>query len=230
MATAQRIRVLLALLVPSLLGMTTPGLAGLVDFSSGLLNHVSSRFGKNAPARLYNWQKTLRDAQALPPPETGNPARNDLPLLRRVNDFFNRIPYETDQEHWGVVDYWATPVEMLASNGGDCEDYAIAKYLSLKELGIPVERMRIAYVRALRLGENHMVLAYYPTPDADPLILDNLNKEIRAASTRTDLEPVFSFNEDDLWLPNGGGTRRGGGTSVRRWKELLDKLAREQAL
>lgn len=160
MATARRIRMPLALLGLCMLGMTTtPGLAGLVDFSSGLLNHVSARFGKNAPARLYGWQKTLRDAQALPAPEGGsNPARNDLALLRRVNDFFNRIPYETDQEHWGMVDYWATPVEMLASNGGDCEDYAIAKYLSLKELGIPVERMRIAYVRALRLGENHMVL------------------------------------------------------------------------
>jgi hypothetical protein len=74
-----------------------------------------------------------------------------------------------------------------------------------------------------------MVLAYYPTPDAEPLILDNLIGDIKPASQRTDLEPVYSFNDEDLWLPNGT-SRKGGSSQVRLWRDLLDKLARERRL
>jgi predicted transglutaminase-like cysteine proteinase len=115
---------------------------------------------------------------------------------------------------------------MLGSYGADCEDYVIAKYFTLKELGIPTDQLRITYVRALNLGESHMVLAYYPTPGADPLILDNLRGDIRPASERTDLEPVYSFNDEDLWM---AGTRsKGGASNVRLWRDLLQKMAREQ--
>ncbi|MDE2428876.1 MAG: transglutaminase-like cysteine peptidase, partial [Burkholderiales bacterium] len=131
--------------------------------------------------------------------------------------------------HWGVPDYWATPVEFVASWGGDCEDYAIAKYMALKELGIPVERLRITYVRATNIGETHMVLAYYPTPSAEPWILDNLNETIQLASARTDLVPVYSFNDEDLWLASGH-TRKGGASTVRLWKELIEKMQKEQQL
>jgi hypothetical protein len=72
-----------------------------------------------------------------------------------------------------------------------------------------------------------MVLAYYPTPDAEPLILDNLTQDIRPASQRPDLEPVYSFNDDDLWLPSGQ-SKKGGSSQVRLWKEVLAKLAKEQ--
>jgi len=118
---------------------------------------------------------------------------------------------------------------MLGSYGGDCEDYSIGKYLSLKDIGIPIEKLRITYVRALKLDESHMVLAYYPTVDADPLILDNLNGEIKPASQRTDLEPVYGFNDDDLWV-SGGPKRKGGASNVRLWRDLLEKLAKEQRL
>jgi hypothetical protein len=74
-----------------------------------------------------------------------------------------------------------------------------------------------------------MVLAYYPTPDADPLILDNLIGEIKPASQRPDLQPVYSFNDEDLWLA-GGPASKGGSTQVRLWRDLLEKLAREQKL
>lgn len=199
--------------------------ADLVDFSRNLLAWAEQRWGAGAPSRMLTWQRMVRDAQAL---VAAN--RIDAPqLLTRSNDFFNQIPYITDIRHWGVDDYWATPVESLGSLGADCEDYAVAKYLTLKELGIPIERLRITYVRALRLNEAHMVLAYYPTPDADPLILDNLNPVIRPATQRPDLEPVYSFNDDDLWLP-GGLTRKGGSSQVRLWKELQAKLLREQQM
>ncbi len=74
-----------------------------------------------------------------------------------------------------------------------------------------------------------MVLAYYPTPEAEPLILDNLTRELKPASQRPDLEPVYSFNDDDLWLPSGAA-KRGGASQVRLWRELKEKLAREQAM
>lgn len=153
----------------------------------------------------------------------------DATSARLVNSFFNQVPYYTDMKHWGMLDYWATPSEMLGSIGGDCEDYSIGKYLSLKQIGVPIDKLRITYVRALRLGEAHMVLAYYPTPDADPLILDNLINDIRPASQRVDLEPVYSFNDDDLWL-TGGVSSKGGASNVRLWRDLLERLAKEQQL
>ena len=204
--------------------------AGLVDFSDNLLNYVARRFSPDAPKRLTVWQRLIQDMRNA---EAAGARRSEPKAesltLRKMNDFFNQIPYYNDSVHWGKEDYWATPVEALSSFGADCEDYSIAKYLSLKELGIPIERLRITYVRAKDLGESHMVLAYYPTPEAEPLILDNLTRELKPASQRPDLEPVYSFNDDDLWLPSGAA-KRGGASQVRLWRELKEKLAREQAM
>jgi predicted transglutaminase-like cysteine proteinase len=165
----------------------------------------------------------------LRPAVPGTAGGGEALALRRINGFFNQVPFVSDWRQWGVEDYWATPVEFLASFGGDCEDYSIAKFLSLKDLAIPVDKLRITYVRASNIGQSHMVLAYYPTPEADPLILDSLQGDIRPASQRPDLEPVYSFNDEDLWLPNGM-TRKGGSSQVRLWRELLEKLAREQRM
>lgn len=202
-----------------------PGYAGLVDFSDKFLAYIDKKWGHEAPPRLSVWQRLVRDNRAA----GGTSARLESTGLRQVNGFFNQVPYSSDLQHWGVDDYWATPTEMLGSFGGDCEDYSIAKYLSLKDIGVPIEKLRITYVRALKLNESHMVLAYYPTPDADPLILDNLNGTILPASQRTDLEPVYSFNDDDLWVP-GGASRKGGASNVRLWRDLLEKLAKELAM
>ena len=204
---------------------TLPALGGLTDFSAGLLAWADQRFNRDASPRLLVWQRVVRDSKAQAAAGTADVAAN----LKRANGFFNQVPYFNDIKHWGKDDYWATPVEMLGSFGGDCEDYSIGKYLTLKELGIPLERLRIAYVRAVRLNESHMVLAYYPTPDAEPLILDNLVPDIKPASQRPDLEPVYSFNDDDLWLPTGPA-KKGSATQVRLWKDLLEKLAKEQRL
>ena len=204
--------------------MTGVGRASLIDFPDRLLAYVEKRWGRPAAPRLAVWQRLVRDKR-------GGSAggRADTPNLQPVNGFFNQIPYVSDKEHWGVEDYWATPVEMLSSFGGDCEDYAIGKYLSLKEIGIPVSKLRISYVRATNLNISHMVLAYYATPEADPLILDNLTGDIRLASQRTDLEPVYSFNDDDLWV-TGLDASRGGASNVRLWRDLLERLVKEQAM
>ena len=221
-------QIVLLLVSALVLGLGLPAVGGLVDFSSGLLAYAAKRFGHAAPPRLLTWQKLVRDTRGADPGNVTAPEA-DLPALRRANDFFNQVPYASDMTNWHVEDYWATPVEVLGSFGADCEDYAIAKYLTLKELGVPIARLRITYVRALKLDESHMVLAYYARPDAEPLILDNLMPEIRPASQRPDLEPVYSFNDDDLWLPTGA-SKKGGASQVRLWRELLEKLAKEQKM
>lgn len=203
---------------------------GLVDFSSNLLNYVSKRFSPQAVQRLMVWKRLITDmkgAEAVGARKS-EPRAESL-TLRKTNDFFNQVPYASDLAAWGREDYWATPVEFLGLFAGDCEDYSIAKYLSLKELGIPIERLRITYVQAKSVNEPHMVLAYYPTPDAEPWIMDNLIPELRPASQRTDLEPVFSFNDDDVWSADGTA-RKGGASQVRLWRDLLAKLARESQM
>lgn len=186
------------------------------ELSNRVLTYVQQEFGDEARARLENWQN-LHTLAANAPTER---------QLFLVNSFFNRVNFINDIKHWGQEDYWATPVEMLATNGADCEDFSIAKYLTLKSLGIPDEQLRITYVKALELNQAHMVLAWYPTPDADPLILDNLISEIRPASERTDLEPVYSFNGDGLWLNRvgAGNERIGDPGRLSRWQDLNRRL------
>ena len=197
--------------------------------SPRLIQHYGRLFGPGAGPRLLGWQNFVRAADIRGVSQGGGVSRGDL--LGPVNGYFNRIPAVTDQAHWGVEDYWATPAETLASNGGDCEDYAIAKYFTLKELGVPIARLRLVYARTTRSRAAHMVLAYYPEPQADPLILDNLQGSIEPASERSDLIPVYSFNDEDLFFPQQGApTVRLSATSNRKWKDLIDKLEREMAL
>jgi len=154
--------------------------------------------------------------------------KDDAARLRAVNDFYNqRLAYVEDIDNWGQVDYWASPLEALGKGAGDCEDYAIGKYFTLTSLGIPHAKLRMVYVRAsLPDAPNgfvaHMVLAYYPTPDAEPLVLDNLQPVIRPAGQRPDLAPVFSFNAEGLW--QGVGSIRANGdplTRLSKWREVL---------
>jgi hypothetical protein len=101
--------------------------------------------------------------------------------LRKVNDFINRhIEFDEDLSIYHQGDYWATPLESIGQGRGDCEDLAIIKYFSLKDSGIALSKLRLVYVKA-RLNDPdgprlqaHMVLAYYATPNAEPLVLDNL--------------------------------------------------------
>jgi predicted transglutaminase-like cysteine proteinase len=153
--------------------------------------------------------------------------------LARVNEFYNRrIVFKDDQEVWGRTDYWASPLETLGKGEGDCEDYAIAKYFTLAAAGMPVERLRLVYVQA-RLGgplgpnEPHMVLAYYATPEAEPLILDSLITELRPASRRPDLRPVFSFNSEGLWKGAGSEPAHDALAGLSRWRDVLAKARAE---
>lgn len=197
-------------------------LSALLDFPAALVSTVDSRWGKNAVDRVLNWRLGLLKIK-------GNTAikATETTSVKQINDMWNQVPYFSDAKHWGTEDYWATPIETLSSWGGDCEDYSIGKYLSLKEIGVPIEKLRITYVRAINRGESHMVLAYYPTPEAEPYILDNLLGEVRLASRRPDLLPVFGFNDEDLWV-DGGSQQQGGASTIRQWRGLLEKLLAEQ--
>ncbi len=193
----------------------------------GLVRHYTALFGSRVPAQLGGWQEFVRRAQAKTVAERGVSA--EAAALARVNGFFNRVSYATDRELWHAEDYWATPAEMLAVDGADCEDYAIAKYFTLKELGVPVSKLRLVYARTWRAADQaHMVLAYYDTPDADPLILDSLESGIERAASRPDLTPVYTFNDEDvLMLRENAPSLRLGSSSNRKWQELVAHLRRE---
>ena len=177
------------------------------------------RYGESAASRLHDWDQVMRSYVDAPQADK----------LRRVNDFFNTVPWIWDDEHWGKRDYWATPLEMLGTHGGDCEDFAIAKYVSLVKMGVEQEKLRIVYVRAPQLNVPHMVLAYYRSPDAIPLILDNLNPQILSADKRPDLIPVYSFNAAGLWTRAGTGPERrlGGASKLTAWRDVYRRMREE---
>jgi len=187
-----------------------------LELNDDLIRFIEKRFGAQATQRLRQWEKIANLKTNLDISEK----------LSLVNRFFNRAEFVSDIKHWGKEDYWASPVELLATNAGDCEDYSIAKYFTLREMGVPIEKMKITYVKALKLNQAHMVLAFYPEPGAEPLVLDNLINEIKPASERDDLVPVYSFNGEGLWLSKlrgQEGKRIGDAKKLESWQELLDR-------
>jgi predicted transglutaminase-like cysteine proteinase len=169
--------------------------------------------------RIDAWQHLLSTEKQI----------SEREKLEVVNQFFNRqIRYVEDIDNWHEIDYWATPVESLRKGAGDCEDYAIAKYFSLRRLGVPSEKLLVTYVKALRLNRAHMVLTYYSSSNAEPLVLDSLIDVIKPASQRIDLLPVYAFNGEGLWLPGAKGNKRVSDTKrLSRWQDVLRKMQAE---
>ena len=197
-----------------------PSSAGEFALSNQVLAKIEEQYGGYARQRLVSWRNLINNHQQL----------DDLAKLQKVNNFFNSLEFVNDIDHWGIEDYWATPLQMLASNGGDCEDFSIAKYFTLREMGIPAERLRLTYVKALKLNQAHMVLTYTTATGAEPLVLDNLVDEISSASDRDDLLPIYSFNGSGLWLAKARGTEKRVGRSERlsRWRGVIARIDEEQ--
>ena len=184
--------------------------------SSEVITKVKHRYGERAGKRTSAWFAMMEH----------NAHGGEKHQLEQVNHFFNLFHFVDDTRLWGVSNYWATPLEFIGVNGGDCEDFAIAKYFTLLQLGVPDNKMRITMVKANTLNQYHMVLAYYETPSSIPLILDNLDKQIKPATQRTDLLPVYSFNGKQLWLnkEKGQGVLTGSATRLKKWNDLKQRL------
>ncbi|MBF7074878.1 transglutaminase-like cysteine peptidase [Glaciecola sp. MH2013] len=177
---------------------------------------IVDTYGAKALQRIERWQSLLSDLN--------NEAEDEK--LQSVNDFFNKLDFVDDKTLWGKEDYWATPIEFLSSNAGDCEDFTIAKYFTLVELGVDKSKLRLMYVTATKPPQAHMVLAYYESKDAIPLVLDNLNKRILPANRRSDLIPIYSFNGDGLWLAKaqGRGRQMQGKGNNSLWLDLNERM------
>jgi predicted transglutaminase-like cysteine proteinase len=146
--------------------------------------------------------------------------------LKRVNDFFNQIPYESDIRNWGVDDYWAAPLETLIKGRGDCEDYAIAKFCTLVKLGIPQEKIYLTYVKIAERKEPHFVVTYYESDEAVPRVLDNRKHEILTVQPGNVFEIVYRFNLKEFISHRGTQQMRQPLETVRfrKWKELSRRL------
>ena len=187
-----------------------------LSFGQALLDWMEREYGAEARDRVIALQTLVKQGDSL----------GERDKLHAVNRFFNRVDYADDFALWDQKDYWATPYEVLGNNSADCEDYAIAKYFTLVSMGVDEARLKITYVKSLKLNQAHMVLAYAPTADAEPLILDNLEETIRLAGQRTDLIPVYSFNGADLWLAVNRleDTRVGESDRISRWRSYQARL------
>jgi len=197
----QKYRMLVLIVALALLGSVVAD--GVV--TPELVAWVKGKYGDEAEKRMQGWQRLISE----------NQQQAEEQKLRLVNDFFNELTYRSDLNIWGQEDYWATPAESLGKGQADCEDYSIAKYFTLRELGVSEDKMRITYVKALELNQAHMVLSYYPQPNSVPLVLDNLKADILSATKRFDLAPVYSFNAEGLWLAKRRGSGKWVGTSER---------------
>lgn len=187
-----------------------------LDFSK-VIQALTSRYGDEAGIRGAEWQQLIQQHESS----------DELAQLTAVNDYFNTFLFATDDVVWHKNDYWATPVEFIGRAAGDCEDFTIAKYYTLLEMGFPADKLRLMYVKAVRYNQHHMVLTYYQKRGAIPLVLDNINTEIKPASARGDLIPIYSFNADYLWLAKarGDGQLVGGAERLSLWRDLRQRQA-----
>lgn len=182
---------------------------------------ASQRYGEEAYNDIMQLKQLTGQLQNAP----------DQEKLKKINDFFNhKIMFADDAAVWGQSDYWATPLESIGRQAGDCEDFSIAKYMFLKAVNIPNNKLRLTYVKATlnssgqRTVRAHMVVSYYASPQSDPLILDNLNPEILPASGRTDLSPIFSFNDKGLWVGNSSKPKGDSQSHLSRWRDVLARM------
>lgn len=189
-------------------------------FTQATLEKVEAKYGEYAKRRVESLNKLMSSLGAT----------NTDDKLEKVNVFFNQMQFVSDKMLWGVEDYWATRMEFIGKGAGDCEDFVIAKYFTLKQLGVPTEKLFFTYVKAVKFQQAHMVLTYYETPTSIPLVLDNINGKILPATKRGDLIPVYSFNGDALYLAKQQGLGQivpSGMKKNKKWIELVDKIRRE---
>lgn len=117
--------------------------------------------------------------------------------LNKINTFVNGAKYILDKEAFGVKNHWASMDQFIGQNGGDCEDFAIAKYTMLVNSGIPKSKLYFLHVKLGKKKVGHMVLGYIK--DGKTLILDNNSRRITELSKRKDLKEEYRFNLEQVY-------------------------------
>ena len=153
----------------------------------GALDRFARALAEPANAEAELWRGFVA---GLPAADAG-PA-----LLEAVNAAINGRRYVTDAVNWGQGDYWESPLEFLRRSG-DCEDFAVAKYLALRERGVPADDMRVVVLDDLQLGVTHAILAV--RQDAEFYILDNQQSAILPAAAIPYYAPIYAVNEQGWW-------------------------------
>ena len=223
------LRFSLIILLISLANTCAVSASQFQPWSEKVFTLVEQEYGEEAAKRLRTLHNMARDNQDLPVNEK----------LQLVNDTLNSLPWIADREHWKTADYWATPLETIATFGGDCEDIAVAKWVVLRYFGISRDHLRLAYVKIKKTGEDHIVLLYVDKPEAPPgeqgiLVLDNYTSEIKPGPERKDLLAIFITDADDnvtLLSDNSGERTIKGvyqGRKVRNLDDLKKKIAENQ--
>ncbi len=189
-----------------------------VYVSEKKLNQIHEKYGQKAYQRVKLWDSMMHNTED----------KKIFKKLKNVNDFFNKMKYKTDIRHWKRKDYWATPFEFMGTGAGDCEDFAIAKYFSLRQLAVAEDKLRINYViynkKNTKYEQNHMVLTYFHKVNSTPIILDNIDKKLKLASKRKDLKSVYSFNAEGLWKAKKKDSIKVGENKLKAWKDLMNRM------
>ncbi|MDN5042017.1 transglutaminase-like cysteine peptidase [Aliarcobacter butzleri] len=147
--------------------------------------------------------------------------------LTQINLFINGSLAEFDNASMGIDDYWMTPKEFFIKGHGDCEDYVIAKYFTLLELGVKKENLYPAIVKVEGSASLHLVLLYVEDKNKSPLVLDNLSFKILPFSKRTDLTPIAAFNEIDSYTLTREKFLQKANVDwgkENKWEKLLNKV------
>ncbi|MBU8911475.1 MAG: transglutaminase-like cysteine peptidase [Desulfobacterales bacterium] len=156
-----------------------------------LVDNFSRKYGEQAVRRLNSLLLQMEELIKLPEDQ----------IVINVNRFFNQLEYCSDIKTWNKKDYWASRLEFLGRGQGDCEDYAVAKFLTMAQLGVPEKKLFLTYVKAVGYPDAaHLVVTYYKEPGTVPFVLDNYIKKILPATQRPDLIPVYSFTATDLYI------------------------------
>jgi len=158
------------------------------QYRSEELAKIKLEHGKKASEDIRIWYKLIDKYKKA----------SSWDKISVTNKFFNKYRWISDLENWGSSDYWANPIEFIVSQGGDCEDFALAKYFTLIEMGIPAEELMITIVQLESSNEVHAVLVYRDSTSREPLVLDNITTSVLPLKNRNDIKPLYG-----LWDSSG---------------------------
>ena len=175
-------------------------------------------------AQPFNWQQLIDETSA----------QTTTGMLNRVNLRINRLKKISDLNNWQRDDYWTTPAELFERGGGDCEDFAIAKYFLLLEHGVPESRLKLMFSKVFNgstgMIEPHLVLLYQHDADAELLVLDSIRNDVQPLSHRRDLIPVAAFDQHQHWsFSNGHWIDVKNANDISPWLALLQRWRNHKA-